>query len=240
MDKNVKVCIDRFVDRPLPYSGTGRNILASALPARLFILTAKKWPKKNLKVQFLEGTTEQKEMVKEYSTEWIKHANLNLDFDGVDATGDIRISFDENLGSWSYIGVDALAEEPNAATMNLGWILPQVSEQVKKNTIIHEFGHSIGCLHEHQHPLAGIKWNKEKVYEDMAKPPNEWDKETVDHNLFERYDANITAFSKFDPDSVMIYPIPPEWTLDGKGIGFDKNGLSDSDIFFIKNMYPNQ
>jgi hypothetical protein len=238
MDKRLKVCIDRFVEKPLSYTRKGRSVLPSAASARLFILTAKKWPKKILKVQFLEGTPVQKSIVKKYATKWMAHANLKFDFTPSRQPGDIRVTFNENLGSWSYIGVDALAEEPNSATLNLGWILPTETEKVKMNTIIHEFGHSIGCLHEHQHPLGGIKWNKKKVYEDLAKPPNKWDKKTVDHNLFERYDANITAYSKFDPNSVMMYPIPAEWTLDGKAVGFDKNGLSQGDTSFIKNMYP--
>ena len=238
MDKNLKVCIDRFVEKPLSYTRKGRNVLSSARSAKLFILTAKKWPKKILKVQFLEGSPEQLAMVKKYASKWMSHANLKFGFNTITQPGDIRVTFDENLGSWSYIEVDALAEESDAATLNLGWIVPTETEKVKMNTIIHEFGHAIGCLHEHQHPLGGIKWNKKKVYEDLAKPPNKWDKKTVDHNLFERYDANITSYSKFDPDSVMMYPIPPEWTLDGTAVGFNKNGLSPSDIFFIKNMYP--
>lgn len=238
MNKNVKACIDRFIETPVSYTHSGRNILASAEPARLFILTAKKWPKRNLRVGFLEGTSEQKELVQQYAIEWTNHANLSFDFSDTNSPADIRITFNENLGSWSYIGVDSLAQEINQPTMNLGWIIPSESELTKKNTIIHEFGHAIGSLHEHQHPLAGIDWNKPQVYEDMAQPPNEWPPEVVDHNLFERYDANITAYSKFDPKSVMIYPIPEQWTNDGTSYGFDKDGLSETDKFFIKEMYP--
>lgn len=35
---------------------------------------------KNLKVQFLEGKVEQKEMVRKYAVDWTKQANLNFDF----------------------------------------------------------------------------------------------------------------------------------------------------------------
>lgn len=79
MEKNIKACIDRFVD-PLTYSSNGRNIMSSVQPARLFISISKKWPKKNLKVQFLEGKVEQKEMVRKYAVDWTKQANLNFDF----------------------------------------------------------------------------------------------------------------------------------------------------------------
>jgi hypothetical protein len=238
MEKNIRACIDRFIDKPLSYTHKGRNILSSSQPARLFILTSKKWPKRNLRVGFLDGTSEQKAIVEEYANEWTKYANLSFDFNTSDTPADIRITFNVNLGSFSFIGVDALSQDFNQRTMNLGWIVPSESERTKKSTIIHEFGHAIGCLHEHQHPLAGIDWNKEKVYEDLAQPPNEWPPEVVDHNLFERYDENITAFSKFDLDSIMIYPIPAQWTNDGTSYGFDKDGLSESDKFFIKEMYP--
>jgi hypothetical protein len=237
MDKNLRLCIDRFIDKPFSYTSTGRKALfSSAEPARAFLLTAKRWPTSKLRISFLEGTSEQKDLVKQYANEWTKVANLKFLFD--DSDPHIRITFNENLGSWSYLGVDALSREAQDPTMNLGWILPQVSELEKKNTIIHEFGHAIGLLHEHQHPQGGIQWNKTRVYADMAQPPNEWSPEQVDHNLFRRYDEDITAFSKFDPKSVMIYPIPKEWTTDGKGYGFDVDGISQSDEHLIKNMYP--
>ena len=243
MDKNLRICLDRFVGEvPLPYTKEGKKKISSQDDRdRLVLLTAKKWPKKKLRVQFLEGTPEQKEMVKKYADEWTKHANITFDYNDTNSTSDpadIRIAFNEQDGSWSYLGVDSLSVDFTQPTMNLGWIVPDEPEASKRDTIIHEFGHALGCIHEHQHPQGGIKWNKDQVYADLAQPPNSWPPQTVDHNLFERYDANITAYSQFDPKSIMMYPIPSRWTLDGSSFGFNVNGLSELDIHLIKNMYP--
>ena len=40
--------------------------------------------------------------------------------------------------------------------MNLGF--------VDRSTVLHEFGHSLGLIHEHQSPFkGGFEWNKEEV-----------------------------------------------------------------------------
>ena len=40
--------------------------------------------------------------------------------------------------------------------MNLGF--------VDRSTVLHEFGHSIGLIHEHQSPFkGGFEWNKDEV-----------------------------------------------------------------------------
>ena len=60
-------------------------------------------------------------------------------------------------GSWSYIGTDAATIPKESFTMNLGF--------VDRPTILHEFGHSIGLIHEHQSPFSGgFEWNKEEVH----------------------------------------------------------------------------
>ena len=59
-------------------------------------------------------------------------------------------------GSWSYIGTDASRIPLESFSMNLGF--------VDQSTVMHEFGHALGLIHEHQSPFeGGFEWNKEEV-----------------------------------------------------------------------------
>jgi hypothetical protein len=67
----------------------------------------------------------------------------------------------------------------NEKTMNLGWL--------DVGTILHEFLHALGCIHEHQnHRNNTIDWNKNKVY-CWAKQTQDWNPEVTCHNIFEKY-----------------------------------------------------
>lgn len=56
----------------------------------------------------------------------------------------------------SAIGTDArLPCYKERQTMNLGW--------VDERTILHETGHALGLVHEHQHPEGKIDWDMQKV-----------------------------------------------------------------------------
>ncbi|MCY7759728.1 hypothetical protein [Bacillus inaquosorum] len=121
--------------------------------------------------------------------------------------------------------------------MNFGWLHPNTPEVEYSRVVLHEFGHALGCIHEHQNPTAKIPCNKEAVYEYYMGPPNNWPKEIVDSNIFDRYDENTTNFTEFDPTSIMLYSIPKEHTNGG----FEVVGgvtLSENDKVFIQNMYP--
>ena len=59
-------------------------------------------------------------------------------------------------GSWSRIGTDATKVPLMSCTMNLGF--------VDRATVLHEFGHALGLIHEHQSPFNDdFRWNWEKV-----------------------------------------------------------------------------
>ena len=152
---------------------------------------------------------------------------------------EIRISFKQR-GYWSALGTDALVKEyfPLAEpTMNFEGFTMATREAEYSRVVLHEFGHALGCIHEHQSPAGGIQWNKDAVYRSLGGPPNNWDKAQVDHNVLSRYSKEQTQFTTFDPHSIMLYSFPKEWTLNN--MEFTTNSaLSDTDKSYIAASYP--
>lgn len=201
----------------------------------LAAITGKLWqPGRKLKVRFLDGDPKVQERVPAFAQQWSAFANITFEF-GNDPDAEIRISF-RNQGSWSYIGTDALVIPKSQPTMNFGWLTAATPNDEYQRVVTHEFGHALGCIHEHQNPANNIPWDREAVYRYYQGPPNFWSREQVDINLFTRYEADITQFSAFDPNSIMLYPIPNEFTIGDFEIGWNK-AISETDRQFITTLY---
>lgn len=215
------------------------NNVSPVSPFEAATVNSKLWkPGRTLTVAFLDGIPEVQEKVEFYAHQWEDYANIKFEFTQ-DEDAIIRISFKEK-GSWSALGTDALVEQffpKGEPTMNYGWLKPGSDEEEYSRVVLHEFGHALGMIHEHTSPAHGIKWNKAAVYASLGGPPNNWDKATIDFNMFERYSTFQTQFTAFDPKSIMLYSFPREWTLDG--MAFETNSaLSENDKAFIKARYP--
>ena len=201
--------------------------------------TTKKWPANyKLKIMFLEGTPAQKKMVRDCvsSSFGPDRINLSLSFyePGMIQNSDIRVTFNEDLGAWSELGVDALMVPQSDATLNLGWL--------DEGVIRHEFGHAIGpWIHEHQNPDPSnplpTLWNREVVIEDLSGPPNNWNLETIEYNVLDAYSPLGITATKWDPKSVMQYFYPAAWTKDGSFSNVNPD-LSDTDIALLRATYP--
>ncbi|KAI4185628.1 MAG: hypothetical protein LQ346_005851 [Caloplaca aetnensis] len=204
----------------------------------LAMLMGKFWaPGRQLKISFLSGTDWQKEKVKKYAPLWCRHANLSMNF--VDnGQCDVLIDFNPTVGSWSNLGTDSgYFANQRKASMNLGWINQEQKEENIRQVILHEFGHALGAVHEHESPFAQIPWNKARVYQDLGGPPNNWDKAKVDGNMFSQYGLDKVQATKFDRESIMLYHYPAEWTTNGKGTPFNTD-LSERDKSYIHFVYP--
>ncbi|KFA60174.1 hypothetical protein S40285_09749, partial [Stachybotrys chlorohalonatus IBT 40285] len=169
--------------------------------------------------------------------EWTQCANIKFKF--VDSGDkDIFISFDPSGGSYSYLGTDCIAVIARGeSSMNLGWIDDNRDDDELRQVILHEFGHALGAVHEHESPMAKIPWNKKKVYEALGGPPNNWPPTVVDANMFNLYTLDETPATDFDGESIMLYYFPPEWTTNGKGTSFNTK-LSNDDKAYTKFCYP--
>jgi hypothetical protein len=171
--------------------------------------------------------------------EWIDRTEISLLFEFPKNTKrtDIRISFDYE-GSWSMIGRSCRLEtDEKLPTMNFGWLDESTSDGEVRAVVLHEFGHALGMVHEHQHPEHAIAWNKEAIYNELMTPPYNWTKQDVDFNLFQPYTDEETNSGQFDKDSIMIYEIPEHWTTNGFSSRRNMD-LSDEDIRFIREQYP--
>lgn len=210
--------------------------VAAASPLTLALVTGKKWQNgRTLHVRFLEGAPAIRAKVQQFALEWCQFANINLAFDD-SPDAEIRIAFKSD-GSWSYIGTDCLTMPKDQPTMNFGWFDSRTADDEYSRTVIHEFGHALGCIHEHQHPQAGIPWDKDAVYRYYMGPPNNWTRAQVDVNIFQKYAADQTQFSAFDRSSIMLYPIDNSLTLGDYEVGWNKQ-LSGTDKSFIGACYP--
>jgi hypothetical protein len=229
MNHHKHICFDRILAKDLHRAILFRSIEGTPR-TRAISPIGKLWPNgSTLRVSFLGGTTDQHNIVKQYAPQWTQYANLHFDF-GDSPDADIRIAFADD-GAWSFVGTDAKGIHVSQPTMNYGWLDEAV--------VLHEFGHAIGLAHEHQNPDKGIKWNEEAVIRDLSGPPNFWDVATIRHNVLNKYAHDQINGTEFDPDAIMLYAFPKEWTLDGFQAKENKV-LSGVEKAFIasEQMYP--
>ncbi len=198
----------------------------------------KLWPKgKVLKVRFLQGQPALHARVMKAAQSWILPGmKLQLLPAQAGEAADFRIAFDTKAGSWSYVGTDCRTIRPADPTMNLGWADMDTPEKDFSSVVIHEFGHALGLLHEHNHPAARVQWDKAAVNADLSGDPNFWDQATIDSNVFAKFEASQVITTDFDKASVMIYTVPKHWTLDGSSF-MPSWKLSAGDAATITKLY---
>lgn len=244
---NTKICLDRgqnisFPARPaaplIPKIDVNGNIIQiNSRKDGLSAVTDYMWnPGDVITVGFYPGASSFViEKIRQYAHSWENFANISFQFINDVTKAQIRVGFDPTIGSWSYIGRQNLSI--SGETMNFGWFNDQTPEDEFSRVVLHEFGHALGFIHEHQSPAAGIAWDKEKVYALFGKSPNFWSREEVDKNIFYKYQQSYTNSTSYDKSSIMHYFFSSDLTTDGS-LFMDNRVLSPLDKQFSAFVYP--
>ncbi len=250
---NIKICTDFSPANSLPLpprvpsnyltqykiNADGSVSDVAIIRQSLATYTDKMWePGETIAVSFdiIGGSLYLIDLVKQFAKEWEMYSNIKIEFVPNLTDGKIRVGFKEGAGSYSMIGRDALLAPVSQNTMNFGW-LTTVNDNFARQVILHEFGHALGFLHEHQTLGTAIPWDNEKVYAFYAEPPNSWSREKVDQNIFSKYSYTSTNYSSFDQQSIMLYPVPKELTTTGDSIPWNMQ-LSATDKQYAALFYP--
>lgn len=201
-----RVCIDRRLPR---HSLTATRTTGRPAGRRAIIVPGRMWVNgSTLRVHFMGGTQQQRQIAREQAAWWTEHANLDFAFVD-DPRAEIRVAFDPADGAWSYLGTEARDFPAREPTMNLGFL--------EDGTAAHEFGHAIGLDHEHMSPFGGIEWNEEVVIRDLAGSPNYWTPAETRANVLDKYAVSQIRGTRFDRESIMLYFYPDAWVKNGRG-----------------------
>lgn len=185
-------------------------------------------------VKFLTGSPGLQEKVKKVASQWEKYANIKFNFIS-SGPSNIRVRLSEGEGHYSYLGTFCNLIDQEFQTLVLD-TTDLTTDLAFQGTVLHEFGHALGLLHEHFSPISGIKWNKEKLYRTYLITQG-WDKDQVDRQVFRTYNQSYTNGTDYDKKSIMHYPISSWETLDGYSVPWNHH-LSDGDKALIAALYP--
>jgi serralysin len=194
-----------------------------------------------IRVAFLDGSTSRKEQVETFAKQWFEQsgAEFRFEFGAPRGSSQVRVTF-RGQGFWSRIGREA-DQFPGQATLTLSFRGDEEEAEVHR-LVLHEFGHSLGFMHEHKHPEAGIQWDRQRAlaYYRPRLPPTMSDAEIWDQLVALPRDSFRYKFYPFDPLSVMLYMVPKEAVVPGTWkpeFGNNNQKLSQSDMAIAVEAY---
>lgn len=222
------------------------------------------WPQNStINISFTNAQPWQRAWTQKLITENIAPlVNLKFNFSDSALPKNISIDCTPSNSACSLIGTQTSSQSPSTY---LGWMDPPVGGSFTFNgqtyqvpasaymnannqpiingnlggTVIHEFCHGLGMLHEHQNPSGTpIQWNVPGVWNALCGPPNSWDWQTIYNNVLAPLDKSMINGSVFDPNSIMLYAFKGALTLNYPQGTKANQTLSNLDKYWLSKNYP--
>jgi hypothetical protein len=204
-------------------------------------LAGRVWnPGDTVTVAFLNSVGNYPDLVMKHVKDWEAIANIKFQFVN-DSGAAIRISFTSALNQfYAFVGKDMLTNHyPDGHNMSLGFQTNlNYGDREIRRLILHEFGHALGLIHEHQRPDAGSFFQDPQVVYSFYAQTQGWDQKKVNDNILNVYSQkSIGNSTVFDNDSIMLYSFPPEITTRPTKVNYD---ISTLDRTLVGQLYPKE
>jgi hypothetical protein len=204
------------------------GVKARPAPAELARDWGTRWrPGETLRVRFLDGAPALWRRVEELMLSpqgWGGACGIRWLFDQAE-DAQIRVTF-EGVGGWSELGTDARHVRAPAPTMQLGGLTAKSADGDLRRMVLHEFGHALSFLHEHQSPAAKIPWNVPEVLRHYRQFG--WSDDAIRANVLEGWER-ASNYSRYDRKSIMCYWIARELVQDARFASSSNDRLSAMD-----------
>lgn len=206
-------------------------------PGRIAVLSQKYWGQrvKDLTIGFMEPTSvEMRNKVLLYANRWGDFSLARFRWTQTDPI--IRISFGRG-GYYSYLGTDCLSIPRNQHTMNLEGLTVRTRDDEWERIVLHEFGHGLGCPHEHARKKIQDRLDYNKVVREFMRTQG-WSEAEVRQQIFPTMsETSLMGASPEDEESLMCYQFSGRLTKDGTPI-LGGNTFSKWDKEFFAKVYP--
>lgn len=138
---------------------------------------------------------------------------------------------------YSYLGTGILSIPRTQHTMMLGGFTEKTPDSEFDRVVVHEFGHSLGLIHEHLRQAEVDKLDPQKTIAFFERQYG-WDAQTTrDQVLTADPESDLIGTAVADETSIMCYQIPGACTKTGVPIVGGLT-LSEMDKQWIARLYP--